>query len=933
MRIVAFATLFLLFSKWLTAQTGTISGVVKDSATGVVLESATVSVFAKDSSLVNFQLTDTYGAFQIDKLPLKTDLVLNVTYIGFNAINKKIKIDSAAINTVIGMSPAFHDSTNVVVTAVVPIRMNGDTLEINPAAFKMNPNAVVEDLLLQVPGVTVWADGSITMNGRKIPNVLVDGKPFLGSNDARLATQNLPKDAIDKIQLYQEVDRTLKPEDRRKQDSLLTMNIKLKEDKRMGYFGKAGVGYGTNDRFETDLSLQMYNKKTSFGIGGGYNNINKRINNLQELFQNNTYRNYNPNLRNVGNFNTDGINKYHSIGGVFSHNFIETTNSRQNDRITVNYTKSGNDKYLTNLSLQNRTALDNPQFILANATSNSTTNDHNIGINYIKTNSYSDNFGVNATAEISDNHNHAKTETEIKDSSNQLVSRNNANNISSSQSNKESLSLDYSRYREDNPLKQFSVNVNVNSNNQKSERLEQSRFQSFLDTHQDTSFNRRYNNDNTYFNTSANISYLGFKRLLLGRYSLFGINVTFNQWINYSQSKNDAQVFDYDSVLTKFVTNNRLTNNNRNEKIEYTPSIGFSRSFFKWKDTYHHSFNAEANILEDVKQDNNTSSFSNRNLSRSFAFFRYEGSINYNFNKREQYSYNARGGYRKNYGYANIDQLYAITDEANIYYIRYGNPNLKNQVNHTYYVNGNLNTQNPKAVYAYNAGFNGSFVKTTNPISDSVINDPSGKRYYYYVNADQSQTLNLNYNFNISRKLKKNSIQLQYNGGFNNQSRPGYIDQVFSNTNTTQLNNNINLQLAFRSAVIFDIGKSFSHNSSVQSAAGLRSFKNFSDITKLGLTVNIPKSWRFSTTLDYTKNSTLENPILLWNAFASCRFLKAEQGELRLSAMDILKEFKNISNTADSYGTSTRISNGLQQYFMLTFSYYPRKFGKAANKN
>ena len=95
------------------------------------------------------------------------------------------------------------------------------------------------------------------MNGRKIPNVLVDGKPFLGSNDARLATQNLPKDAIDKIQLYQEVDRTLKPEDRRKQDSLLTMNIKLKEDKRMGYFGKAGVGYGTNDRFETDLSLQQ----------------------------------------------------------------------------------------------------------------------------------------------------------------------------------------------------------------------------------------------------------------------------------------------------------------------------------------------------------------------------------------------------------------------------------------------------------------------------------------------------------------------------------------------------------------------------------------------------------------------------------------------------------------------------------------------------
>lgn len=68
--------------------------------------------------------------------------------------------------------------------------------------------------------------------------------------------------------------------------------------------------------------------------------------------------------------------------------------------------------------------------------------------------------------------------------------------------------------------------------------------------------------------------------------------------------------------------------------------------------------------------------------------------------------------------------------------------------------------------------------------------------------------------------------------------------------------------------------------------------------------------------------------ILLWNAFASCRFLKNEQAELKFSAMDILKQFKNISNTADAYGTTTYITNGLQQYFLITLSYYPRKFGK-----
>ncbi|MFV0604283.1 MAG: hypothetical protein ACK5NK_00455 [Niabella sp.] len=204
------------------------------------------------------------------------------------------------------------------------------------------------------------------MNGKPIPNVLVDGKPFMGQNDARIATQNLPKEAIDKIQVYSEVDRSLSQEQRKIQDSLLTMNIKLKENKKTGYFGKLGVGYGTRDRFETDLSFQMYNKTTSFGVGGGYNNINKNIGNLKEMFQNNTYRNYNPNLRYVGNFNNDGINKNHSIGGVFTHNFIETTNSRQNNRITVNYTKSGADRFVNIQRINNQTIPGHQQIIESN---------------------------------------------------------------------------------------------------------------------------------------------------------------------------------------------------------------------------------------------------------------------------------------------------------------------------------------------------------------------------------------------------------------------------------------------------------------------------------------------------------------------------------------------------------------------------------------
>ncbi|MFD2144812.1 hypothetical protein [Mucilaginibacter antarcticus] len=81
----------------------------------------------------------------------------------------------------------------VVITAdVAPMQMRGDTLEFNAAAFKLDTNAVAEDLLRALPGVTVWADGIITVNGKKINELLVMGKSFFGG-DNKIALQNIPK--------------------------------------------------------------------------------------------------------------------------------------------------------------------------------------------------------------------------------------------------------------------------------------------------------------------------------------------------------------------------------------------------------------------------------------------------------------------------------------------------------------------------------------------------------------------------------------------------------------------------------------------------------------------------------------------------------------------------------------------------------------------
>jgi hypothetical protein len=191
--------------------------------------------------------------------------------------------------------------------------------------------------------------------------------------------------------------------------------------------------------------------------------------------------------------------------------------------------------------------------------------------------------------------------------------------------------------------------------------------------------------------------------------------------------------------------------------------------------------------------------------------------------------------------------------------------------------------------------------------------------------------MNLNYNFNISRKIKKNGIQLMYSGRFGRGSVPNYVDGLFNISETGSLTNNFTIQYTHGSILVLNMGKSLQTYNSKQTAAGLRSFKNVNDNTKFGAVLNFPKNFTFSSTLDHINSSNLDEPIVLWNSFATYRFMK-QQAELKLSAMDILKQYQNITNSVNSYGTTTRITNGLQQYFLLTFSYYPRKFGKTEVK-
>ena len=166
-----------------------------------------------------------------------------------------------------------------------------------------------------------------------------------------------------------------------------------------------------------------------------------------------------------------------------------------------------------------------------------------------------------------------------------------------------------------------------------------------------------------------------------------------------------------------------------------------------------------------------------------------------------------------------------------------------------------------------------------------------------------------------------------YSGNLNAGKQPNYIDGVYNISTTSSLFNTLNLQYSRGTVLVINVSQSLQHNKSRQTAAGLSSFKNNSNSTRLGVVINYPEGFTFSSTVDQVRNSSLNRSIVLWNAFATYRFMK-QQGELKLSAMDLLKQYQNITNSANAFGTTTRITNGLQRYFLLTFSYYPRKFGK-----
>jgi len=225
---------------------------------------------AKDSVLVNFALAQDNGSFAIGNLP-SGKFILLVTYPDYADYVEQFSLDAEHPTKDFGninlrqTARILHDV--IVKGDVRAIKMKGDTAEFDPKAYVIQPNAKVEDLLKQLPGIQVDKDGKITANGEAVNKVLVDGEEFFG-DDPTLVTKNIRADMVDKVQLYDKKSDQAAFTGIDDGQKTKTINIKLKEDKKNGAFGKISGGVGTDKYYESQLQYNKFKAKQKFSLYG-----------------------------------------------------------------------------------------------------------------------------------------------------------------------------------------------------------------------------------------------------------------------------------------------------------------------------------------------------------------------------------------------------------------------------------------------------------------------------------------------------------------------------------------------------------------------------------------------------------------------------------------------------------------------------------------
>ncbi len=275
MKRLLLITIFMV--SWVSSAQIKYTGVVKDSI-GEPLEMA--NIIALDTvakTIASYGFSDANGSFKLD---LKKNTIYNIkiSYVGFKEISEFVKTNTTNITKNYTMyEDNMLDGINIV--AKMPVTVKGDTIIYNADSFKNGSERKLKDVIDKLPGVEINDDGQIEVEGKAVEKIMVDGKEFF-SGDTKLATENIPSNAVDKIQVLRNYGDVNQLKGVQNNQDRVAINIKLKEGKKNFWFGDILAGAG--DSPDTGLylfqpKLFYYTPKYTINVIGDVNNMGEVV--------------------------------------------------------------------------------------------------------------------------------------------------------------------------------------------------------------------------------------------------------------------------------------------------------------------------------------------------------------------------------------------------------------------------------------------------------------------------------------------------------------------------------------------------------------------------------------------------------------------------------------------------------------------------------
>jgi hypothetical protein len=327
------------------------------------------------SAIAAGAVTDKRGAFtvRVPAFGTYTVLVTSIAYTPYRKVLTISKAETINLGTIQLAAGAVKTDEVEVTERAIRVEVRGDTTEFTANQFKTEKNAAAEDLVRKMPGIEVDAQGTVKAQGENVTRVLVDGKPFFGS-DPRNALKNLPAEIIDRVQVIDQMSEQAQFTRFDDGDRTKTLNIVTKPDKRAGQFGKLYAGYGSStalfeSRYTVGGNVNFFNGDRRISVIALSNNINQQNFSIQDilgLFGNNNTSGMGAIMRIVGGGGGFGGGRGGGgFGGSSVSNFLvpQTDGISASHGLGVNYSDTWDKKvdvtasyfinYTDNVSLQN----------------------------------------------------------------------------------------------------------------------------------------------------------------------------------------------------------------------------------------------------------------------------------------------------------------------------------------------------------------------------------------------------------------------------------------------------------------------------------------------------------------------------------------------------------------------------------------------------